>query len=154
MGLETHIQSNNIFEHRCSECTGPARYIVLGGTLRNCPSQTTILHHILRHILRHTLCPSHLPLHHPTPPTPSVQFTFHHTVGNSIFVECLYFHDYLHHSPSLSPLISVTFHDKLCHGLRHILYHSIVLPLSLFFYIYNLTLILAEVLSYSFRTSC
>ena len=57
---------------------------------------------------------------------------------------------HLCHSLSLS----VTFHDKLRHRLRHVLYHSIVLPLSLFFYIYNLTLILAEVLSYSFRTSC
>ena len=57
-------------------------------------------------------------------------------------------------SPSLSPSLYVTFHDKLHHGLRHVLYHSIVLPLSLFFYIYNLTLVLAEVLSYSFRTSC
>ena len=52
--------------------------------------------------------------------------------------------------------LSVTFCDQLCHGLRHVLYHcifTIFLLLSLFFYIYNLALILAEVLSYSFRTS-
>ena len=128
-------------------------------TLQNCPSQTTTppshplpvtvsvtvsvrhtLRHILRHILRHTLCSSHVPLHHPTPPTLSIHFTFPHTIGNlSLLNNCI------------SVTISMTFHDKLCHRLRHVIYHSIVLLLSLFFYIYNLTLILAEVLSYSFK---
>ena len=58
--------------------------------------------------------------------------------------------DTLRNCPSQATILR----DELCHRLRHVLYYSIVLPLSLFFYIFNLTLILAEVLSYSFRTSC
>ena len=57
-------------------------------------------------------------------------------------------------SPSLSVTLCDYLRDYLHHGLRHVLYYSIVLLLSLFSYLYNLTLILAEVLSYSFRTSC
>ena len=63
----------------------------------------------------------------------------------------------LWHFPWPNLWLYVTFCDQLCHGLRHVLYHcivTIVLLLSLFFYIYKLALILAEVLSYSFRTSC
>ena len=109
---------------------------LLGDTLWNCLSQTTIL----RHILRHTLRLSHVPIH----------LIFPHTVGNSIPVEWLYLCDSLWLSVTLRDYLR----DYLRHGLRHVLYYSIVLLLSLFFYLYNLTLILAEVLSYSFRTSC
>ena len=89
-----------------------------GDTLQNCPSRTTTppshplpvtvsvtvsvrhtLRHTLRHILCHTLHPSHFPLHHPTPPTPSIHFTFPHTVDNSISVECLYLRGHLCHFP-------------------------------------------------------
>ena len=55
--------------------------------------------HTPSHTLCHTLCLSHLPLHHPTPPTLSVHFTFPHTVGNSILVECLYLRDHLRDFP-------------------------------------------------------
>ena len=119
---------------------------LLGDTPRNCLSQTTIL----RHILRHTLRLSHVPLHHPTLPTLSIHLTFPHTIGNSVPVE----QSYLRHSLWLSVTLCDYLRDYLRHRLMHVLYYSIVLLLSLFFYLYNLTLILAEVLSYSFRTSC
>ena len=98
-----------------------------GDTLQTCLSQTTTpqSHPLpvtvsVRHTLRHILRLSHVPLHYPTPPTPSIHFTFPHTVGNSIPVEQLYLCHYL------------------CYRLRYVLYHSIVLLLSLFLYLYNL----------------
>ena len=122
-----------------------------GDTCQNCPSQTTT------------------PPSHPLPVTVSMTISvchtlchiLHHNSISTLYIppHCRQLHPcWMIVSPLLSlwlsMTISMTFHDKLCHGLRHVLYHSIVLPLSLFFYIYNLTLILAEVLSYSVRTSC
>ena len=133
---------------------------VSGDTLRNWPSQTiTPLSHPLsvtlsvtvsvRHIFHHILCLSHCPLHHPVPPTLSVHFTFPHITGNSIPLnDCI--------SMSISVISPSQLHHTLHHGIRHISYHCVFhhcSPLPLFFYIYNLVLILAEVLSYSFRTS-
>ena len=86
--------------------------------------------------------PSHIPSH-----TPSV------TCSNTPYIPP--HHRQLHPCWTIiSPSPSVTLRHYLRHGLRHVLYYPIVLLLSLFFYLYNLTLILAEVLSYSFRTSC